>query len=321
MDSAARTTLIVLAKDIINKNAFYFNTSTELREPSNKFKELLDFFELPYINLEVSKKEYIYNEFTYTFCEELPYPNYNKENQKEINVVKRRYIKNYSEKEYQLINITLNTKAKLNSETKKHRNNLNNLLNKLSYKFLKDRYDHLQELVDYHLLKSYLKDYSNRITSDISSKEVSKRYLAGNENAGIEILLRKKERELFSKLSDSRHLNNYEYLIKVYKFATHLEKLEDFDAYLLAWYIYGKYPYNRTPVLRILINQMKDGIIEYFNNKDNSKLDKLISNEHFMSIRNFNDEYLMDAYIQEEPSKEDLKIGYLYVLYHRICKN
>ena len=54
-----RTTIIAIAKDDSAHRAFIFNTSAELRSPSNQYKELLDFFE---INIEDIKDTIAINE-------------------------------------------------------------------------------------------------------------------------------------------------------------------------------------------------------------------------------------------------------------------
>lgn len=323
MENQDRSTLIVLAKDTINKIGFIFNTSTELREPSNKYKKLIEFFELQYDNickLETGT-EYRLKEFSYTIIKELPYSNYNKEDQKEINKVKKLYIDNYLDEQYTLSNIVLNDNTRRDPETK-HINNINKLLKENNYKFLKNRFDHLSKLIDYQIVKSYLSDSANRITSDITNTEVSKRYLKEDDNyAGIEILLRKLEEKLFTKLSEKSHILNYEGLIKAYRFATRLEKLEnaeDFDAFLLAWNIYNNYRHDRTPVLKMLIDLSKENIKKIFENNDNSIMDEIISNEYFSSILYYSNEWFMDAYIHEDPSNKDLKESYLYILYKRL---
>ena len=324
-----RTTIVALAKDNKNKNAFIFNSSIGLPTPTNKYKELLEFFEVSIsdINELVSiNGEYVCGQFSYLVYEELPYSNYNRKDQKLINVEKKKYIDQYNDSEFPLYNLCLNDNSKVSLE-KRHNVNVNQIYKDLHYKKLKYFYDHLEDLMDYDLVKSYVFDEKQMIGKDVSFCEISKRYFAGDENAGIEILLRKKQDDLQRKLSDCDQIKNlvfnFDVLLSAYKLQIGISEESDFDTILLAIHLSRSYP-NSFSVLALLVDGFKDRIIEYFEKKEGKiyvgdKQWSEVFNTKYGWLRNQEKELLMEAYIQKKEIKDyQMCRIYLYALYEKL---
>lgn len=324
-----RTTIVALAKDLENKNAFVFNSSLGLPSPTNKYKKLLEFFEVSIsdINELVSiNGEYICGQFSYLVYEELPYSNYNRNDQKLINVVKKKYIDKYNDSEFPLYNLCFNDNAKVSLE-KRHNVNINQIYKDLHYKRLKAFYDHLEDLMDYDLVKSYVSDEKQMICENVPFCEISRRYFAGDENAGIEILLRKRQDELQIKLSDCDQIKklvfNFDVLLRAYKLQIGFNEKPDFDKILLARHLSRRYP-NSFSVLTLLVGGFKDKIIEYFEKKEGKKyVDDKQWHDNFNTnygwLRSQKKEMLMEAYIQKkEINNFKMCYIYLYALYEKI---
>lgn len=321
-----RTTIVALARDNETQSAFIFNSSAGLREPSNEYKYLLEFFEITLrdINgLVTLNGEYDFGGFSYKIYEELPYANHYNRDQKAINVVKKRYIDEYNDNDsYPLYNRTLNEKAKAEL-TEKHNGNIIKLYNDLHYKRLREYYDGLNELIDYDTISTYLKS-DCRIASEVKTNDISRRYFKGELDAGIELLLRKREEEVLFYLAGSEQIkelkNDFDHLLNAYKIVMQLDNSNnfDFDTNLLATQIYNDYYYDISPILTILADKAQEKIIKYFEGKDNTELiDKLNSNSSWIRLQT--NEWLIKEYIEETDTK--IKKLYLYALYERQANN
>lgn len=319
-----RTTIVALARDNETQSAFIFNSSAGLREPSNEYKYLLEFFEITLrdINgLVTLNGEYDFGGFSYKIYEELPYANHYNRDQKAINVVKKRYIDEYNDNDtYPLYNRTLNEKAKAEL-TEKHNGNIIKLYNDLHYKRLREYYDNLDELLNYELVNSYILDEKRHISEEISTNEISRRYFAGDLDAGVEILLRKRGDYVLACLSRCSHIsglmNDFKTLLNAYKIVRGLVNPNnyDFDTNLLATLIYDEYRWNLEKVLTMLADESKDIINGYFQGKDNSEQIQAL-NGGYMWLRNRTKEWLINEYIEEDDNKDKKKL-YLYALYEK----
>lgn len=319
-----RTTIVAIARDNMTKSAFIFNSSAGLREPSNEYKYLLEFFEITLrdINgLVTLKGEYDFGGFSYKIYEELPYANHYNRDQKTINVVKKRYIDKYNDNDiYPLYNQTLNDKAKAEL-SEKHNGNIIKLYNELHYKKLKEYYDDLETLIEYDFVNGYLKCEDRGVDPDIATIEVSRMYLAGDKDAGIELLLRKKSDYVLSKLSRSRHITelkeNFELLLNAYKLVRGLANGSsyNFDTNLLARHLYEEYYYGLDGILTKLVELSKEKLNLYFDNKDNSEQVNALNGD-YKWLRKFSKERLFYEYIEIIKDKKEKKI-YLYALYDK----
>lgn len=322
-----RTTIVALAKDLENKNAFVFNSSLGLPSPTNKYKELLEFFEVSIsdINELVSiNGEYICGQFSYLVYEELPYSNYNRKDQKLINIEKKKYIDQYNDSEYPLYNLCLNDNAKVSLE-KRHNVNINQIYKDLHYRKLKAFYDQLDKLIDYSIVKSYYLDKTKLLIYEkLATREISKRFFDGDMDAGIELLLRKRPDETFTKISCCKEIkeleSNFEVFIKAFKMAKKLEnnENEDFDICLLAIWIANEYQMNREEILKNLIECCRDKIISFFEGKNNNILIFKL-NTCYRNFRLYSETDLLELYIETD-KKENLlrKKCYLYALYEKL---
>ena len=327
MECEERTTIVALAKDLENKNAFVFNSSLGLPSPTNKYKKLLEFFEVSIsdINELVSiNGEYVYGQFSYFVYEELPYSNYNRKDQKLINVEKKKYIDQYNDSEYPLYNLCLNDNAKVNLE-KHHNVNINQIYKDLHYEKLKYFYNQLEKLIDYSIVKSYYLDKSKLlIYGEMATGEISKRFFGGDMDAGIELLLRKRPDETYSKISCCNEIkeleSNFDVFIKAFKMAKRLEnnENEDFDTSLLAIRIADEYPWKREEILNNLIEVCRDKIISFFDGKNNNNLIFKL-NTSFRHFRLYSETKLLELYIETDKKVYLLeKKCYLYALYEKL---
>ncbi len=323
-----RTTIVAIAKDDAVRRAFIFNTSAELRSSSNKYKELLDFFE---INIEVIRgiitinEDFSIGDFHYKILEELPYSNYNHEDQKEINKVKKKYIEEYNKsREYILYNLTLNDKAKEKEMTRVHNGNIIKWYEELHYKRLQKFYDDLFELCKYDLVKSYLNNKENLFSKEISNSELSKMYFNGNKNAGIELLLRKRKDELINRIVFANEkkaddlCNDFDSLLKVYKTILGIEHIDinEFD-FFLSFHILKESDLNRTTTL--LVSKALPTIKKYFESRKDTDLIKIKEtlNTQYSDLREATKEDLFYNYIIEK-NDTFLKKIYLYTLYEKL---
>lgn len=319
-----RTSIVALAKDLKNKNAFIFNSSLGLPTPTNKYKRLLDFFEVSpkdidnIVSLDVNV-EYDYDRFSYSLYEELPYPNYHNRDQKKINPIKEHYIGNYDDIEFPLYNLKLNKNVNDKLE-KTHKENFRKLYGELHYKRLLELYNQLEQLEDYELVSSYLSDDKRIINAIVPVCEISKRYFSGDIDAGIEILLRKRKRELDIKLSNCEHIKklvfNFDILLNAYKLAMNLigQTYVDYETKLLSLHL--KNNWKVEDVLSLLVDESKETIIKYVEGKADIGIwiEKL--NSKYYWFRDESKEYLMGGYIQEKKDTE-LKICLLLALYEK----
>ena len=299
-----RTTIIAIAKDYVNKNAFIFNSSIFLPKPNNKYKFLLDFFEIKpedFFGRVSVIGEYKFDGFSYLIYEELPYSNYNRKDQKQINVVKKKYIDNYNDKAFPLYNMALNDNA-IDSLEDRHNMNVIKLCGEIHYNELLKFYKRLEEFEQYEIIMPFLLDKNRRIYKDFSINYISKRYFEGDNEAGIELLLRKKLEEVANIISWSPQITRLEwdthYLVNAYK---HIEGYDyegsDVQTILLATYLRKKYRRNITIVLDKIIKQSKEIITKYFEGKDTSGLEEKIS---FYKLHRKSKEWLMISYMKEK---------------------
>lgn len=318
-----RTTIVALARDNETKSAFIFNSSAGLREPSNEYKYLLEFFEITLrdINRLVTLNgEYDFGGFSYKIYEELPYANHYNRDQKAINVVKKRYIDEYNDNDtYPLYNRTLNEKAKAEL-SEKHNGNIIKLYNELHYKRLLEYYKGLDDLYDYDAVCSYINNNERRIGPEVKTNDVSRRYFSGDFEAGIELLIRKRGDMLLFQLSRCNKIeelkNDFRSLLNAYKVVMQIEDSSrfDFDTNLLATLLYNDYYNDITPVLTMLAEKSRDIVSSYFRGKDNSEIIKELNGMKSW-LRLQTKEWLMSKYIEETDLNK--KKRYLYALYEK----
>lgn len=329
MNQSDRTTIIALARDKVTKSAFIFNSSAGLHEPSNKYKYLLDFFEIELRDLNglvTLNGEYDFGGFSYKIYEELPYPNYYNKDQKIINPIKKKYIDNYNDNEqYPLYNLILNEKAKAKF-SEQHNGNIVKLYNELHYKRLQQFYDRLDDLMQYDVVKFYVS--RNRISGDVSIQELSRRYFNGDKDAGIELLIRKKRGPLLKKIADDNPdvinswKEDFEKLIKSYKVGIDVipQSVADFDTILLLSSLSCEYWEDSWDLLTLICQKAKEKIITYVVNRDNKFEADALSNE-YRYLREKYVQELMHEYLCLYDNEVTKKRIYLYAMYEKLTGN
>ncbi len=223
-----------------------------------------------------------------------------------------------------MYNLCLNDNAKVSLE-KRHNVNINQIYKDLHYRKLKAFYDQLDKLIDYSIVKSYYLDKTKLlIYGKLATRESSKRFFDGDMDAGIELLLRKRPDETFTKISCCKEIkeleSNFEVFIKAFKMAKKLEnnENEDFDTGLLAIRIVDEYKWRREEIMKNLIEGCRDKIISFFEGKDNNIL-IIKLNTCYRNFRLYSETDLLELYIETD-KKENLlrKKCYLYALYEKL---